>query len=128
MQKTTILVADDDGHVRASLRRRLSANGYHVVESTDGLGVLTQCVEGAIDAILLDHGMPNGDGRSIARVIRKECHVPIIFLSGYSSEQFKSIVMELPDVYYLAKPVDEGKLIDLLNTVIKPVPELALTV
>ncbi|MBI4717230.1 MAG: response regulator [Planctomycetes bacterium] len=118
MHRATILVADDDRHLRAALRTRLTALGYRVVESPDGLGVLSQCVGERVDALLLDHAMPNGDGRSIARVIRNECDAPIVFLTGRAPEEFRDIVCELPDVYYLRKPLDDGKLYRLLASIL----------
>ncbi len=118
MRKPTILVADDDRHARAALRRRLTDFGYQVLEAQDGLGVLSHCVHGVVDAVILDHGMPNGDGRSIARVIRNECDFPIVFVSGYASRDFRSIVTELPEVYYLGKPFDDGKLAELLASIL----------
>ena len=122
MRKPTILIADDDRNMRAALRRRLSVLGYRVVEVSDGLGVLAECPKGGVDAVILDHGMPNGDGRSIARVIRNESDIPIVFLSGYHREEFRSVVTELPDVYYLSKPVDDEKLAELLASIIESSP------
>ena len=120
MRKPTILVADDDHGVRSALRTRLTAHGYHVIESSDGLGALAQCSTGRVDAMILDHEMPDGDGRSIAPLIRKECDAPIVFLSGHPREDFRRIVMRLSDVYFLAKPLDTSKLLDLLTALIHP--------
>jgi CheY-like chemotaxis protein len=114
MKHPTILIADDEPHVRAGLRRRLLPAGFRVIEVPDGLGVLNECPKGQVDVVLLDHGMPNGDGRSIARMVRKESDVPIVFVSGYDREDFRSIVTQLADVYYLPKPIEEHRLIDLL--------------
>ena len=119
MRKPTILVADDDRCIRSALRKRLTANGYHVLESPDGLGVIAQYLKEPVDAIILDHEMPNGDGRSVAHLIRKESDVPIVFVSGHSREEFRRIVMRLPDVYFLPKPFDAAKLLDLLASVIQ---------
>lgn len=119
LRKPTILVADDDRHVRAALRTRLTSWGYRVVESEDGLGVLGQCPRGWVDAVILDHEMPCGDGRAVARVIRNESDVPIIFLSGHDREEFRQIVMQLPDVYYLPKPLDESRLAELLSSIVR---------
>lgn len=126
MRRPTILVADDDAHFRAAMRRRLRPLGYRVIEARDGLDVLRECPQGRIDVVLLDHGMPNGDGRSVARMIRKESDVPIVFVSGYHREQFRSIVAELPDVYYLPKPFGEETLQDLLRALVKGI-KLAAT-
>ena len=121
MKKPTILIADDEPHMRSALRRRLTLLGYNVAESPDGLGVLAQCPKGGIDVLILDHGMPNGDGRAIARVIRNETDVPIVFISGHDREAFRSIVSELRDVYFLPKPLDDDRLRELLGALL-PLP------
>lgn len=118
MHKYKILVADDDRALRSSLRTRLESMGYSVIESNDGLGVLSQTLKEQVHVILLDQGMPNGDGRSIARVIRQECNIPIVFLSGHDREEFRSIAMQLSDVYYLPKPFEDEKLFHLLQQII----------
>ncbi len=118
MKKPKILIADDDRSLRSALNKRLSAWGYSVVESPDGLGVVGQCLREGVDAMILDYEMPNGDGQAIARMIRNECDVPIVFLSGHDREEFRSVVFALPDVFYLQKPIDDDKLRGLLESAI----------
>lgn len=114
MATPKILVVDDDCTMRAVLRRRLAALGYEVEEASDGLQVLSRCHAGWEGIIILDEGLPSANGRSVARVIRKRCAAPIVFLSGHRREDFRSITMELPDVYYLSKPLDDERLAALL--------------
>lgn len=116
MHRPRILVADDDRAVRRALKVQLSVFGYDVIESADGLGVLRQTLPCNVAGVILDYDMPNGDGRSIARMIRKECDAPIIFISGYDREDFRPIVSQLADVYFLPKPLDMDKLHDLLSS------------
>ncbi len=122
MTKPTVLVADDDRAMRVGLGLRLSAMGFRVVEVDDGLGVMSRCGRERPDVILLDHQMPNGDGRAIARVIRYECDAPIVFVSGHTPDDFRTIVTELPDVYYLSKPIDHDRLRQLLASITEPAP------
>ncbi|MEP0846506.1 MAG: response regulator [Phycisphaerae bacterium] len=119
-KKRAILVADDERDVRRAVGARLSALGYRVIEAASGLAVLTQHLTEPIDVVILDHHMPTGDGRSIARVIRNERAVPIVFLSGQDREHFRELAMELPDVYYLPKPLDWHKLETLLDALVRP--------
>lgn len=118
MARPRILIADDDPQVRKALRLRLTALGYRVTEASDGLGVLRECPRGRFAAAILDHEMPSGDGRSIAQLLRNESDVPIVFLSGHNREDFRSIVMRLPQMYFLPKPLDARKLADLLSSLI----------
>lgn len=118
MKRNRILVADDDRGIRSSLRARISSWGYAVTEAADGLGVVTQLAPGQLDAVILDQRMPNGDGRSLARVIRNECDVPIILISGQDRDAFRNIVFQLPDVFFIAKPIDSERLRTLLDNVV----------
>jgi len=118
VRKQRILIADDDVGIRSALRARLSAWGYDVIICCDGVSVLGRYLPSDVDTMILDHDMPFGDGRSVARMIRKECDVPIIFLSGHDRDEFQSIVCDLPDVYYLPKPLDSTVLKELLESVV----------
>lgn len=120
-KKRTVLIADDNHYIRAAMKKRLTAMGYDVVEAENGLGVLSHSPLDAFDLIMLDQEMPFGDGRSVARVIRKETDVPILFVSGHDREEFRSIVMELSDVYYLKKPIDHERLTELLASLFEGV-------
>lgn len=118
MAERVILIADDDVHFRTALRARLTANGYDVVECFDGVGAIAAQRFSRVDAIILDHQMPAGEGRDVARAIRAESDVPIIFISGRARDEFRRVVMELPETYYLPKPLDAGKLLDLLRALL----------
>ena len=91
---------------------------YEVVEASNGLEVLREYARSGAVALVLDHEMPGGDGRTIARMIRNESDVPIVFLSGHDREDCRSIVTELPNVHFLAKPIDAAKLGELLASLI----------
>ena len=118
MKNPKVLVADDDPHVRQALKTRLNAWGFRVLEVRDGLGVISLASRENVVAMILDHEMPNGSGRDVAWMIRRECESPIIFLSGHDRESFRQIVSALPDVYYLHKPLDTAKLHTVLHEVL----------
>jgi DNA-binding response OmpR family regulator len=100
------------------LRRRLEALAYRVVECSDGLAVLAKTRTQRVDALILDHEMPLGEGRAIAQSVRSYSRAPIIFLSGHNRDDFREAVMRLPDTYYLPKPLDSEKLAQLLASVL----------
>jgi len=120
LQRPKILIADDDRSVRAALTRRLHAWGYRVLQACDGLGVIAQASREGVAAMILDHGMPNGAGRDVAYMLRRECEAPIIFLSGYDRESFQPISLTLSEVYYLPKPLDAFQLRTLLVSLLSP--------
>jgi len=116
MKKKKILIADDDRHLRRSLRKRLKDWGYDVVESSDGLGVIAQATQAQVDALILDHQMPSGDGREIAYMIRQETDAPIILLTGHDKSNFRGLLEELHSVFYLSKPLESDRLRDILES------------
>lgn len=120
--RKTILVADDDQQVRRALHLRLQSHGYDVIEAPDGIGALARCRGSRIDAVILDQGMPLGDGRSIAEAIRQRSDVPIVFLSGHNREDFRPVVSRYRDLFYLPKPLDEGRLLKLLASIVRDNP------
>ena len=117
MKKHKILIVDDDKALRAAIGIRLNGWGYSVAESSDGLGAISQYLREGVDAIILDYEIPNGDGQTIARMLRNETDVPIVFVSGHKREEFRSVIMALSDVYYLSKPIDDSHLRDLLEQI-----------
>jgi two-component system, OmpR family, response regulator len=116
MTRPTVLIADDDRHVRQALRILLNADGYEVAECADGLGVIARIRSQPVDAIILDHEMPLGDGRAVAETIRTCSNAPIIFLSGHAPDEFRDTVLRLAETYYLAKPPDPVRLRALLGS------------
>lgn len=118
MSAGTILIADDDALMRRALRLRLDASGYRVLECGDGLAAISKCRAQRVDAVILDHEMPLGAGRAIAGNIRRHSDAPIVFVSGHSREEFRQIVTQYADTYFLPKPLDGSQLIDLLDSVL----------
>ncbi|TWT40474.1 Response regulator MprA [Phycisphaerae bacterium RAS1] len=119
-QQATVLIADDDTDVRRSIRTRLTARGYRVVEADSGIATVSQCLAERVDACILDHCMPCGTGRAVARMLRQESDTPVIFISGRSRDEFRDFVMELPDMYFLGKPLDMDRLLQLLGALVPP--------
>lgn len=84
-QRQTILVADDDPHVRAILVRRLQRLGYRVVEARDGEDALAQVARERPSLLLVDRTMPRVDGDELIRRLRADpgtASLPIVVLSA----------------------------------------------
>jgi len=118
MRHPKVLIADDDRSMRSALRARLSAWGYTPIEAADGLEVIGAATGQDLAAVILDQAMPRGDGMSVARLIRRECEVPIIFLSGWPANVFESVAEELPNIQVLNKPLDAAQLRETLREII----------
>lgn len=115
MQHPRLLLADDDLHLRHALELRLSRAGFRVQTAASGLDVLRLAPTGLFDALILDHGMQGGDGRTVGRIVRHETAAPIVFLSGHAQDDFTAVLAELPHTYFVSKPPDVPRLARLLR-------------
>jgi DNA-binding response OmpR family regulator len=78
-----VLIVDDEGLVRAQLRRSLELRGYTVVEAVDGQSGLAAVVSTNPDVIILDLTMPDIDGAEVLTRLRASgSRVPVIISSG----------------------------------------------
>ena len=106
-----ILVIDDEPAIRRLLKTSLSAEHYDVVEAASGAEGWTVFNTAKPDAVLLDLGLPDMDGRDLIRRIRAKDLTPILVLSIRSDERGKVEALDLGADDYVTKPVG----IDELN-------------
>ena len=83
----SILVIEDDSSIQELIVEFLSSQGYNVDFASDGLEGISKFKQGNYDLIILDIMMPNLDGYSVCKMIRKNSTVPIIFLSALNEEE-----------------------------------------
>lgn len=104
--KGSLLIIDDDREVREGLVASLKALDYEVVEAgsgEEGLGLLAQH---AVDALLVDFGMPGMNGAEVARIAKtRRPDLEILFMSGYSDTAAISVAVG-QDAVLLRKPFD----------------------
>lgn len=108
----TILVVDDEPHIRELLRLELEAKGYLVREAKDGMDAIAQVKKEMPDLITLDVMMPDIDGFDVAAVLRNDpqtAGVPIIILSIVED---KARGYSLGVDRYLKKPIDTETLLE----------------
>ena len=85
MNPADILVVDDDPDMRQTLQIRLKANGYDVHCAEDGMGAISEARKQTPDLIVLDLGLPAGDGFVVLDFLKKNVDlssIPVIVLSG----------------------------------------------
>lgn len=123
----SILIADDDTQFRSALRARLSSLGFQVVEASDGLGAIAKSRTEHVQLVILDHQMPLGEGRSVATSVRRNTTAPIIFVSGADRDEFLKTVIQVPDSYFLPKPLDSSRLTGLIASLLGKTPTAAQT-
>jgi len=113
MNTANLLIVDDEDLVRWSLKERLTASGYAIVESGTAAGALDR-MSGEIDLVLLDFRLPDGDGLTVLRTIKAQWpDTPVILMTAYSTVQNAVEAMRLGAYHYVNKPfnLDEVALI-----------------
>lgn len=100
-----ILIAEDDLNIRQGLEKALSREGYTIIVAENGLVALEKYQTEQPDFIILDIMMPELDGYTVCRDIRKHNeHIPIVFLSAKDEEIDRVVGLELGADDYISKP------------------------
>ena len=106
----TVLVVDDDGHIREVVRFSLEQAGYRVLEAADGRAAVTLFREHPVDVVVLDIIMPEQDGLEVCRRLRERSQVPILFLSSRDDELDRVLGLEIGADDYVTKPFSPREL------------------
>lgn len=114
-----ILVVDDEARIRQIIKKYAEFEGHTVSEAIDGMQAIDVCREQNFDLIIMDVMMPELDGFSACREIRKFCNTPIIMLSARGEEYDKIHGFELGTDDYVVKPFSPKELMMRVNAVIK---------
>ena len=114
-----ILIADDEKLIRNVLKEYLLVENYHVFEANDGKEVLDIIRNNYIDLILLDIMMPNMDGFSALKEIKKENNIPVIVLSARKEEYDKLLGFDLGIDDYITKPFSPKEVMARIKAVLK---------
>ncbi len=114
-----ILVVDDEYRIRQIIRKYAEFEGYEVDEAVDGMQAIEICRKEEFDLIIMDVMMPELDGFSACREIRKFRNTPIIMLSARGEEYDKIHGFELGSDDYVVKPFSPKELMMRVNAVIK---------
>lgn len=114
-----ILIADDEKLIRNVLKEYLLVENYHVFEANDGKEVLDIIKNNCIDLILLDIMMPNMDGFSALKEIKKENNIPVIVLSARKEEYDKLLGFDLGIDDYITKPFSPKEVMARIKAVLK---------
>ena len=111
-----ILVVDDEEKIRAIIRKYGEFEGYDITEAKDGMEAVKLCREQDFDVIILDIMMPELDGFSTCREIRKTKNIPVIMLSAKSEEVDKIMGLNIGADDYVTKPFTPMELLARVNS------------
>jgi two-component system KDP operon response regulator KdpE len=114
-----VLLVEDEPQMRRFLRAALENHPYRLVEAATGREALAQAASRAPELVLLDLGLPDGDGISVARRLREDSAVPIIVISARGREQDKIAALDAGADDYLTKPFGVGELLARMRVALR---------
>ena len=116
-----ILVTDDEARIRSIIKKYAEFEGHTVTEAGDGMEAVRLCRNESFDLIIMDIMMPELDGFSACREIRKVTNTPIIMLSARGEEYDKINGFELGIDDYVVKPFSPKELMLRVEAIMKRV-------
>jgi DNA-binding response OmpR family regulator len=129
MSKAKILVVEDNPDLRRALCLRLRASGYDVVQAEDGVGAVSTAVRELPDLVVLDIGMPGGDGVSVLdryANLPALSITPVIVLTAKDTFTTEPMVRKYAIAAFLTKPVDHAQLLSAIEVALHTEPEDAV--
>jgi two-component system KDP operon response regulator KdpE len=118
-QQSLVLVVEDEPQMRRFLRASLGAEGHRVLEAWTIADGLRQATAEHPDAILLDLGLPDGDGLELVRRVREWSSVPVIVVSARGREEEKVAALDAGADDYLPKPFGTKELLARLRVALR---------
>jgi two-component system KDP operon response regulator KdpE len=119
MARPKILVVDDDPDLVRALRLRLRANQYDIATATDGYSAIAAAQKEHPDLILLDLGLPAGDGFIVLDRLQKSdtlAGIPVIVLSARDPQNNEQRALKAGAAAYFQKPADNDELLNVIRT------------
>ena len=115
----TLLVVEDDAQIRRFVRQSLEREGFRVREAEAYATGLIDAGTIKPDVVILDLGLPDGDGKNFVRELRGWSQVPVLILSARSMETDKIEVLDAGADDYLTKPFSVGELLARVRALLR---------
>lgn len=125
MPKQTILVIDDDPEMRLALQIRLRANGYEVFTAVDGVSAVAEARRVMPDLVLLDLGLPAGDGFAVLERLKANdtlSSIPVLVLSGRDRLVNSQKALSAGAAKFLQKPIKHSELLTAVTQTLHASP------
>ncbi len=116
-----VLLIEDEPQMRRFLRATLDGNGYRLVEAPTAREGVTLAASHNPDLILLDLGLPDGDGIDVTRRLREWTATPVIVISARGRESDKVAALDAGADDYLTKPFGTGELLARMRVALRRV-------
>lgn len=114
-----LLIVDDEQRIRELIRKYAVFEGYEVDEAADGMQAVEKCRARRYDLVIMDVMMPELDGFSACREIRKTSQVPMLMLSARGEEYDRIHGFELGVDDYVVKPFSPKELMLRVGAILK---------
>ncbi|NNC47233.1 MAG: response regulator transcription factor [Sphingomonas sp.] len=114
-----LLIVEDEPAIRTPLQRYLEREGMRVTAVADAAKAREALAGGAFDVAVLDIMMPGEDGLSLARSIRADGALPILFLSAKAEDIDRIVGLEMGADDYLTKPFNPRELLARLKAILR---------
>ncbi len=108
--KYKVLIIEDEGNIRHFVKTILAANGYQVIEAKTAAEGKMAFMSHSPDVVILDLGLPDGDGMDFLKLIRLDFSTPIIVLSARTDEKDKVMALDAGANDYITKPFGTAEL------------------
>lgn len=118
-----VLLVDDSISIRKFVGQMLERAGFAVLTATDGAEALERLGEVSVDAVVTDLEMPRLNGYELVRDLRRRPatrEVPVIVLTTRAGDKHVGLARQLGVTHYVTKPVDESRLVRLLQSLVAP--------
>jgi len=122
MTKAKILIVDDDPDLRQALRLRLRVNHYETVNAGDGYSAIAQAYKEHPNLIILDLGLPAGDGFVVLERLQhddKLSAIPVIVLTARDPQSTEKLALQSGAAAFFQKPADNGELLHVIEATLQ---------
>ncbi len=116
-----VIIVEDDRDTRETLADLLRSEGFHVLPAANGLKLIAMLAAGRPDLIILDVNLSWIDGFELCRSVKRNedfAHIPVVFLSGRTSQDDVQRGMTCGAEAYFLKPVDFDQMVTRLREIL----------
>jgi DNA-binding response OmpR family regulator len=122
MTNSKIMIVDDDPDLRQALRLRLRANKYDTVNAVDGYSAVAMAYKEHPDLIILDLGLPAGDGFVVLDRLQKDdklSDIPVIVLTARDPQSSERRALQAGAAAFFQKPADNAELLEVVRATLR---------
>ena len=122
ISKAKVLIVEDDDDLRHGLTRRLQNSGYEVVQATDGVAAISVARHERPDVVLLDLGLPAGDGLVVLERyanLPDLSTIPVVVLTGRDPRIAEPATRKFHVAAFLQKPADNKDLVEAIERALR---------